>query len=186
MGGSRWEGRWSRSRPSTSILPLVGWYSRLTQLNSVVLPAPFGPMSAQIWPSSIVNDRSASATTPPNSTLRSSTDNKATGFPPREKAEARRDVAANQTGSQTEQRVETDREPRHLGDLAHREQHTGHERGPIVRIVADRQGLARGAQQDLLVRDHTAHPNGVHVTSVDQAAPPPRRHDRVGRGRGQR
>ena len=39
-------GRARRSRSSRS----SGWYSRLTQLNSVVLPAPFGPMSAQIWP----------------------------------------------------------------------------------------------------------------------------------------
>ena len=50
------------------MLPSFGSYSRLTQLKSVVLPAPFGPMSAQISPSSIVNDRSASATIPPNST----------------------------------------------------------------------------------------------------------------------
>ena len=46
----RCAGSRSRSRPSKRIAPLVGWYSRLTQLNSVVLPAPFGPMSAQIWP----------------------------------------------------------------------------------------------------------------------------------------
>ena len=72
----------SRFLPSNTIAPLVGRYRRLTQLNSVVLPAPLGPISAQIWPASIVNDRSASATMPPNSTRTSSTDNNAMPYPP--------------------------------------------------------------------------------------------------------
>ncbi len=72
--------------PSKTTLPSVGWYSRLRQLKSVVLPAPLGPISAQIWPSSIVNVKSDSATMPPNSTRTSSTDNNAKLFPPGTKA----------------------------------------------------------------------------------------------------
>src|SRR5215207_9247555 len=41
---------------------------RETTLNRVVLPAPFGPISPQISPSSIVKDRSSRATTPPKRT----------------------------------------------------------------------------------------------------------------------
>ena len=44
-------------------------------LNSVVLPAPFGPIRAQIWPSSMVKVRPSSATTPPKRTLTSCTPN---------------------------------------------------------------------------------------------------------------
>ena len=40
----------SRSLPSKVTVPLLGWYSRLRTLNSVVLPAPLGPMRAQMRP----------------------------------------------------------------------------------------------------------------------------------------
>ena len=38
-----------------------------SRLNSVVLPAPFGPMMAKISPGSTVNDTPSTALTPPNS-----------------------------------------------------------------------------------------------------------------------
>ena len=41
---------------------------RLTTLNSVVFPAPLGPMSPQICPRSTLKDRSLSATMPPKRT----------------------------------------------------------------------------------------------------------------------
>ena len=34
--------------PSNVTVPSVGWYTRLTTLKSVVLPAPFGPMRPRI------------------------------------------------------------------------------------------------------------------------------------------
>ena len=57
--------------------PFVGSYTPVMQLKAVVLPAPFGPMSATICPSGICSDRLLTATTPPNcivifSTLRMS------------------------------------------------------------------------------------------------------------------
>ena len=123
----------------------LGWYSRLTQLNSVVLPAPLGPISAQIWPSSIVNERSASATMPPNSTRTSSTVSNVNARPPwkgRNATACRLEAAS----SQAEQRVEADGEAGRLGDLPHREQHAGHERRPVVGVVADRRGSGRSCR----------------------------------------
>jgi len=38
----------SRSWPSKTIVPVYGVYRRDRQLNSVVLPAPLGPMTPQI------------------------------------------------------------------------------------------------------------------------------------------
>src|SRR5207253_241238 len=43
------------------------------QLNNVVLPAPFGPMSPRIWPPSNSNETPSSATIPPNRTATSRT-----------------------------------------------------------------------------------------------------------------
>ena len=56
---------------------------RLTTLNIVVLPAPFGPMRPQMWPSSIENESPSSATMPPKRTVTSSTSSKLTpSLPP--------------------------------------------------------------------------------------------------------
>src|SRR5881227_618312 len=51
---------------------------RLTTLNIVVLPAPFGPMSPQICPGSTAKESESSATIPPNRTLTESTYRSAT------------------------------------------------------------------------------------------------------------
>ncbi len=45
----------------------------LMQLNSVVLPEPFGPIRPQICPAPTVNDTPASATMPPKRTATSTT-----------------------------------------------------------------------------------------------------------------
>ena len=71
----------SRSCPSKVMWPSVGWYRRLTQLNSVVLPAPLGPISAQICPSSMTKLSPSSATTPPKRTPTSSISSRATPHP---------------------------------------------------------------------------------------------------------
>ena len=51
--------------PSKTRSPLFGVYSRLTQLNSVVLPAPLGPISPTMWPGAMSKETSSRATIPP-------------------------------------------------------------------------------------------------------------------------
>ena len=46
--------------------PLEGWYTPVTTLNAVVLPAPLGPIRATISPWLISRFRLSTATTPPN------------------------------------------------------------------------------------------------------------------------
>src|SRR3954451_22672825 len=53
--------------------------------------------------------------------------------------------------SETEEALDTDRQPRASADLAHGEQDARHERGPVVGVVAQGQGLPRCAHEDLLV-----------------------------------
>src|SRR5882762_793661 len=57
--------------PLTVTLPPLGLYTRVITLNSVVLPAPFGPMRATTSPASTVKETRSSATTPPKRTLSS-------------------------------------------------------------------------------------------------------------------
>src|SRR2546423_12530877 len=57
--------------PPTMTLPPLGLYTRVMTLNSVVLPAPFGPMRATTSPASTVKETRSSATTPPKRTLSS-------------------------------------------------------------------------------------------------------------------
>ena len=72
-----WAGRASRSAPSNATAPSWASYTRLTTLNKVVLPAPLGPISPQMLPSSTVNDSSRRAVTPPKRTVTPATSNKA-------------------------------------------------------------------------------------------------------------
>ena len=53
-------------RPDREIVPDVGVYWPVRQLNSVVLPAPLGPISPMISPSVSANDTSFNARRPPN------------------------------------------------------------------------------------------------------------------------
>ncbi len=55
---------------------------RLTTLNIVVLPAPFGPMRPQMWPSSMLKLRRSSATMPPKRTVTSFTSSNTTRLVP--------------------------------------------------------------------------------------------------------
>src|SRR5215211_3192947 len=70
---------------------------------------------------------------------------------------------------EVEQRLEPDREPRpdHHGPGGH--QHTRHERGPIGRVVPDREGLPLPAEDDLLVRHQPGQPHRVHADPLDVA-----------------
>src|SRR6185503_1495150 len=70
---------------------------------------------------------------------------------------------------EVEQRLEPDREPRpdHDGPGGH--QHPRHERGPIGRVVPDRERLSLPAEDDLLVRHQPGQPHRVHADPLDVA-----------------
>ena len=61
------------SRPSSTMLPARGGTKPQTTLKSVVLPAPFGPITPTTSPRPTLNDTPASAANPPNMTLTSRT-----------------------------------------------------------------------------------------------------------------
>jgi len=63
--------------PSKRTSPESGRYSRVMTLNAVVLPAPFGPMSPEICPSSTSNETPSSATMPPKRRVTSRTSRRA-------------------------------------------------------------------------------------------------------------
>ena len=64
----RWIGTSLRLWPSSRMSPDWYWYSRLMQLNSVVLPAPLGPIRPQMSPRPTSKLTLSSATMPPNRT----------------------------------------------------------------------------------------------------------------------
>src|SRR6267378_162022 len=55
----------ARRPPSTAARPRWGWIRPARTLRRVVLPAPFGPNTASVWPGWTVNDTSSSALIPP-------------------------------------------------------------------------------------------------------------------------
>ena len=68
MTGISWRLELRIERPSNRMSPLLGWYNRLRQLNSVVLPAPLGPIRPAIWPGKTSKLTPSSATMPPKRT----------------------------------------------------------------------------------------------------------------------
>ena len=60
---ARKAGSWRGARPSTFMSPAVGRASPDSNRSSVVLPAPFAPISAQIQPSGTVTSQSLRAVT---------------------------------------------------------------------------------------------------------------------------
>ena len=64
----RWIGTLVSDWPSSRMSPAWYWYSRLMQLNSVVLPAPLGPIRPQMSPRSTSKLTLSSATMPPKRT----------------------------------------------------------------------------------------------------------------------
>src|SRR5256714_3165277 len=55
----------ARRPPSTAARPRCGWINPARTLRSVVLPAPFGPKTARVWPGCTVNETSSRALTAP-------------------------------------------------------------------------------------------------------------------------
>src|SRR5437870_4441182 len=66
------------SEPSIATMPEFGGRSPVMTLNSVVLPAPFGPINPVIRPASAVSEASSSATLPPKRTLTPRTSSRGT------------------------------------------------------------------------------------------------------------
>src|SRR5207244_6135922 len=66
------------SEPSIATVPDVGGSSPVTTLNSVVLPAPFGPINPVTRPSSAESEASSSAMLPPKRTLTPRTSSRGT------------------------------------------------------------------------------------------------------------
>ena len=64
------EGRFSTELPSNSIEPSAGSQNREMQLNTVDLPAPFGPIRAWIAPFATSIEKSFNAQRPPKRTVR--------------------------------------------------------------------------------------------------------------------
>src|SRR6266516_90627 len=69
--------------------------------------------------------------------------------------------------SQAEERPQADRETRPARDLADAEEHTGHERRTVERVVADRQRLAGRSEQNLLVGDEACGAHGMHMDALE-------------------
>jgi hypothetical protein len=68
-----WAGVSSSERPSNWMLPSEKLYRRERQLNSVVLPAPLGPIRPTMWPCGTEKETLSSAVMPPKRTLTPST-----------------------------------------------------------------------------------------------------------------
>src|ERR1700730_4018026 len=81
-----WGFRSTSLRPSKRTRPRVGWYTPVTTLKTVVLPAPLGPMSAKIDPSGTDRLTSLRATTPPNAIVSESSSRRPSGIVDLERA----------------------------------------------------------------------------------------------------
>src|SRR5512139_1181618 len=77
-----WLGSPSMRRPSSVMDPAVGGMSPETRLRSVVLPAPFGPMSPCTSPASTRREAPSTAASPPK-VRRTPSSSSSTGLPPR-------------------------------------------------------------------------------------------------------
>src|SRR5665213_1925391 len=106
------------SRPSRRTVPPSGCRWPVIRLNSVDLPAPFGPMTAAIWPVSTLRSTSETARKPAKDLLRPATSS--TPHPPRSRP----------------QRVEPAEDAARKGEQQHQEDRPEHER-PILGVVGD-------------------------------------------------
>ena len=75
---------------------------------------------------------------------------------------------------QTPNRVEADRQTWMVGDPLACQQHAGHEALAVVAVLADRERLAGGAEDDVLVGDHPAHAHGMDADRSGAPSQPPR------------
>src|SRR5436853_4512965 len=70
------------SRPSSNTRPRFGGRKPVIALNSVVLPAPFGPINPVIQLASTDKDAASTAVSPPKMTVTASTSSNPTSRPP--------------------------------------------------------------------------------------------------------
>src|SRR5690242_8923215 len=106
------------SRPLSSTRPLSGRRWPVIRLNSVDLPAPFGPMTAAIWRASTVRLTSETARKPAKDLLRPTISSTAAALQPGPQL---RDPANDAAGQ---------------GEQQHQQDHAEHER-PVLRVIGD-------------------------------------------------
>src|SRR6202008_3655102 len=94
---------WNRTSPA------VGWYTPVTTLNTVVLPAPLGPMRAKIEPVGTARLTRSSATTPPNCMVSSSSSSRSSGTAAHLELVLPEDLGTERPGAR----------PARLGDVFH-------------------------------------------------------------------
>ena len=63
--------------------------------------------------------------------------------------------------SESEVGVEPDGDTLEVCDPLHANENSGHERGAVDGVVADREGLSGGAEDDFLIGDRTDHPHAM-------------------------
>src|SRR6478735_5022128 len=79
-------------------------------------------------------------------------------------------VARLRDSADVEEGVEPDGEARVVADGADAREHAGRERDPVEGVVADRQGLPRRPEDDLLVRHEATDAQAVHTDALDVGA----------------
>ncbi len=75
--------------------------------------------------------------------------------------ELRARQARDRSSGQLQQGLEAHGEAGPGGDRSHRQEHAGHERAAVRGVVADREGLPLGAEDDLLMRHEARQADGV-------------------------
>src|SRR5918911_4170455 len=93
------------SRPSSRTAPASGLRCPVIRLKNVVLPAPFGPMMAAIWPGATATLTPPTATKPSNALRMSRTSS--TARPPQPASDQR--GGAGETAGEDEQQHDQDR-----------------------------------------------------------------------------
>ena len=88
--------------------------------------------------------------------------------------------------SKAEERLQADSQPGVVRDLTNRQEHPRHEGNPVGGVVADREGLARATEEDLLVGDEAGESHAVDVHAVALGTPGTRQDLHGGGGRGDR
>src|SRR5579864_2281538 len=169
------------SAPRNRTRPAVGARNPVTRLKSVVLPAPFGPISPTISPSRTVNETPSTARSPPN--VRDRPETSSTAPPPQQRAEPPREDGTEPPredgvehpvrqirGHEDEDRAVEEQpvffqEPERLRQ--HRQRHAAQDRpdegagAPEHRIREDRHSLAEGRLRGVdQIREVDREPSG--------------------------
>src|SRR4051794_3872511 len=117
------------SSPSSTIRPEVGRRAPVRQLKKVLLPAPFGPITARISPRWTAKSMPESAVKPPKRTVRPSVERMAAAASPR--------PALAEERAPEEAAIVTDRLGRQLADRREQRLLTGHRCNDVMLAALD-------------------------------------------------